>query len=1146
MRASGRPPYSHRDPARPVRGGDRSGLSLGALAHRLMALRASLTRRLSGAPAGLPARPGYAIPGRRTEPSWLTAPAAMVGRDGFERGPRASASAPPEHVWPAHVFDDRASLDAPDEPRFESRIDRSASTPGVLVRQPRRPASIAPEDAMPASPVQAAAAPAARWTRTPDSVLQERRQRALEAERVALERARAEAQAAALAVETERAAREQEARERAEREQTAQARVEAPVAMPDAVQTEIAEDGEVVPLWRQPFVAPPGVRYFRTPDRRPVRPSVELSASTAAIAPVAVSEPVVAEASAEVPAEAPARDWSDLPDWSEVQPWFDGSDWNAGDWSSVEAWAALASQPVAAGLEAALAAAPVIAGAMPAGAVTNMPAAEPVVAMPQEAPQPPRPVYVLDRLVRFDQPPRPADGQDNGRDDDLHADETAAIRDAFLPAKPALALVFGPGSDATEPSAPAAEAPRRAPALCAMAARAAIRAAGQPSVPAPVLPAAPESALEFLSEAAAPMGVDPVRVSSEADRVVIPMTPRTVLLRGKMAPQPEPAPVEPEPALAEPALVEPVLEVAPAPEPVEAPAAQLVEVVAAPALPMVAPRAHLIPAGRHLEIASVENADYELPSLGLLALPDENGTEEVDADVLEQNALNLQQTVQDFGVRGDILAVRPGPVVTLYELEPAPGTKSSRVIGLSDDIARSMSAVSARVAVVPGRNVIGIELPNDTRETVYLRELLSAPDFYESKHKLALCLGKNIGGEPIIADLARMPHLLVAGTTGSGKSVAINTMILSLLYRLKPEECRLIMVDPKMLELSVYDGIPHLLSPVVTDPKKAVIALKWAVREMEERYKKMAKIAVRNIDGYNGRMKEARERGEVITRTVQTGFNRETGEAVFEQEAMDLSALPYIVIVVDEMADLMMVAGKDIEGAIQRLAQMARAAGIHLIMATQRPSVDVITGTIKANFPTRISFQVTSKIDSRTILGEMGAEQLLGQGDMLFMAGGGRTTRVHGPFCSDSEVESVVAHLKRQGRPSYLDAVTTDDTPEEPAKEGKGGRGAKAEKVERSEEPDEEAPVFDIGAFAAATGGESDDLYKQAIEVVLRDQKASTSYIQRRLQIGYNRAASIMERMEIEGIVGPANHAGKRDILVAGAPHASSGMYDDE
>ncbi|GMA75195.1 hypothetical protein GCM10025880_16120 [Methylorubrum aminovorans] len=401
--------------------------------------------------------------------------------------------------------------------------------------------------------------------------------------------------------------------------------------------------------------------------------------------------------------------------------------------------------------------------------------------------------------------------------------------------------------------------------------------------------------------------------------------------------------------------------------------------------------------------------------------------------------------MQDFGVRGDILAVRPGPVVTLYELEPAPGTKSSRVIGLSDDIARSMSAVSARVAVVPGRNVIGIELPNPVRETVYLRELLASVDFVETKHKLALCLGKNIGGEPIIADLARMPHLLVAGTTGSGKSVAINTMILSLLYRLKPEECRLIMVDPKMLELSVYDGIPHLLSPVVIDPKKAVIALKWAVREMEERYKKMSKISVRNIDGYNARMKEARERGETITRTVQTGFDRTTGEAVFEEQEMDLSALPYIVIVVDEMADLMMVAGKDIEGAIQRLAQMARAAGIHLIMATQRPSVDVITGTIKANFPTRISFQVTSKIDSRTILGEMGAEQLLGQGDMLFMAGGGRTTRVHGPFCSDSEVETVVAHLKAQGRPSYLEAVTADDgssdQPEKPAKGARRGQG---------------------------------------------------------------------------------------------------------
>ena len=513
--------------------------------------------------------------------------------------------------------------------------------------------------------------------------------------------------------------------------------------------------------------------------------------------------------------------------------------------------------------------------------------------------------------------------------------------------------------------------------------------------------------------------------------------------------------------------------------------------------------------------------DYALPALDLLAAPrGPSPASQISADALEQNATLLEATLGDFGVRGDILAVRPGPVVTLYELEPAPGTKSSRVIGLSDDIARSMSAVSARVAVVPGRNVIGIELPNETRETVYLRELLSSADFAESKHKLALCLGKNIGGEPIIADLARMPHLLVAGTTGSGKSVAINTMILSLLYRLKPEECRLIMVDPKMLELSVYDGIPHLLSPVVIDPKKAVIALKWAVREMEERYKKMSKIAVRNIDGYNARMKEAREKGETITRTIQTGFDRHTGEAVYEDEAMDLAPLPYIVIVVDEMADLMMVAGKDIEGAIQRLAQMARAAGIHLIMATQRPSVDVITGTIKANFPTRISFQVTSKIDSRTILGEMGAEQLLGQGDMLFMAGGGRTTRVHGPFCSDSEVESVVAHLKRQGRPSYLDAVTADEDEGAPEKGGKGKAGAA--------ELELDGAVFDQGSFGEASG----DLYEQAVQVVLRDQKASTSYIQRRLQIGYNRAASLMERMEIEGIVGPANHAGKREILV--------------
>jgi S-DNA-T family DNA segregation ATPase FtsK/SpoIIIE len=502
-----------------------------------------------------------------------------------------------------------------------------------------------------------------------------------------------------------------------------------------------------------------------------------------------------------------------------------------------------------------------------------------------------------------------------------------------------------------------------------------------------------------------------------------------------------------------------------------------------------------------------EEEEYCLPPVTLLAEPKKSSAPAVSNEALEQNATLLEGTLEDFGVKGEILNVRPGPVVTLYELEPAPGTKSSRVISLADDIARSMSAVSARVAVVQGRNAIGIELPNQKRETVYLRELLDSEDFESTKQKLALCLGKTIGGEPVIADLAKMPHLLVAGTTGSGKSVAINTMILSLLYRHSPEECRLIMVDPKMLELSVYDGIPHLLTPVVTDPKKAVVALKWAVREMEERYKKMSKVGVRNIDGFNTRVVEANEKGEIITRTVQTGFDRETGEAIYEDEVMELEPLPYIVVIVDEMADLMMVAGKEIEGAIQRLAQMARAAGIHVVLATQRPSVDVITGTIKANFPTRISFQVTSKIDSRTILGEMGAEQLLGQGDMLYMAGGGRITRVHGPFVSDGEVEKVVAHLKTQGRPSYLEAVTSEE-PEE---------GAAAD-----------TPVFDQGEFGSGSG----DLYDQAVAVVLRDKKASTSYIQRRLQIGYNRAASLMERMEKEGIVGAANHAGKREILV--------------
>ena len=496
---------------------------------------------------------------------------------------------------------------------------------------------------------------------------------------------------------------------------------------------------------------------------------------------------------------------------------------------------------------------------------------------------------------------------------------------------------------------------------------------------------------------------------------------------------------------------------------------------------------------------------YEAPPLKLLQQqPRSSKRTAISDEVLQENARELEGVLQDFGVKGEITNVRPGPVVTLYELEPAPGTKSSRVIGLADDIARSMSAVAARVAVVPGRNAIGIELPNDRREIVVLRELLESPDFQETDARLALALGKNIGGESVTVDLSRMPHLLIAGTTGSGKSVGINTMILSLLYRLSPDQCKFIMIDPKMLELSVYDGIPHLLAPVVTDPKKAVVALKWTVREMEERYKRMSKLGVRDIKGYNSRILQAEAKGEVLTRTVQTGFDRATGRAIYEQEEMDYDAMPFIVVIVDEMADLMMVAGKDIESAVQRLAQMARAAGIHLITATQRPSVDVITGTIKANFPTRVSFQVTSKIDSRTILGEQGAEQLLGQGDMLYMAGGGRITRVHGPFVADEEVEKVVKHLKKQGVPDYLEAVTEEESADGDEEEGEG----------------------------EAYGESGDELYDQAVAVVLKDRKVSTSYVQRRLGIGYNRAATLIERMEKEGLIGAANHAGKREILV--------------
>jgi len=497
---------------------------------------------------------------------------------------------------------------------------------------------------------------------------------------------------------------------------------------------------------------------------------------------------------------------------------------------------------------------------------------------------------------------------------------------------------------------------------------------------------------------------------------------------------------------------------------------------------------------------------FELPPLDLLSAPKITVKPKTTDEGLTQNAQLLVSVLKEFGIYGEIKKIRPGPVVTLYELEPAPGTKTSRVVGLADDIARSMSAISARIAVIPGQNAIGIELPNARRETVYLRELMTSDAFVKSQQALCLALGKDIGGSPEYVDLSRMPHLLIAGTTGSGKSVAVNTMILSLLYRLTPEQCRLIMIDPKMLELSVYDGIPHLLAPVVTDPGKAVVALKWAVREMEDRYRAMSQLGVRNIQGYNQKLKQVRDKGGTLTRSVQTSFDPETGAPIYEEQELDLKHLPNIVVIVDEMADLMLVAGKDVESAIQRLAQMARAAGIHLIMATQRPSVDVITGTIKANFPTRISFQVTSKIDSRTILGEQGAEQLLGQGDMLYMAAGGRITRVHGPFVSDQEVEDIVSFLRDQGEPDYVESVTED-------------------------------PDAELGEDGGNTDEKLDPLYDQAVNIVLRDRKASTSYIQRQLQVGYNRAARMIECMERNGVVSPANHVGKREIFGGDVQH---------
>ena len=514
-----------------------------------------------------------------------------------------------------------------------------------------------------------------------------------------------------------------------------------------------------------------------------------------------------------------------------------------------------------------------------------------------------------------------------------------------------------------------------------------------------------------------------------------------------------------------------------------------------------------VASGKSSSDKKFDNADdgYQRPSIDLLKRPKDTGGNKVNKEELDAIARDLENVLQEFGVNGKIVKVRPGPVVTLYELEPAPGTKSARVIGLADDIARSMSVISVRIAVVPGCNTIGIELPNKNRETVWLRDLFEDPDFMNSKNELNVVLGKDIGGKDVYADLSKMPHLLVAGTTGSGKSVGVNSMILSLLFRMRPEECKLIMIDPKMLEFSMYNGIPHLLTPVITDPAKAVVGLKWAVKEMEDRYRAMAQLNVRNIAGYNQKLAELRASGKSVKRTVQTGFDSETGKPIYEEQELDLTPLPYIVIVVDEMADLMLVAGKEVEAAIQRLAQMARAAGLHLIMSTQRPSVDVITGTIKANFPTRISFQVTSKIDSRTILGEQGAEQLLGKGDMLYMPAGLRPIRIHGAFASDAEIEGVVEFIKSQKEPEYVEAVTAGELNEK-----------------------DSGAVFDKGELG---GNGDDDLYAQAVAIVQQDKKASTSYIQRKLRIGYNRAASLIDRMEQEGLISAADHVGRREVL---------------
>ena len=494
-----------------------------------------------------------------------------------------------------------------------------------------------------------------------------------------------------------------------------------------------------------------------------------------------------------------------------------------------------------------------------------------------------------------------------------------------------------------------------------------------------------------------------------------------------------------------------------------------------------------------------EENDYKLPKLDLLEEGEKKTkTNKYNKDLLEQNAKLLENVIKEFKLDAKVIGIYPGPIVTLYELEPAPGIQTKKIINLSDDIARSMSAESARISNVKNKNAVGVELPNQEREVVNLKEIFGNKDFDTSNAKLPLVFGKDISGKNVIQDLNKMPHLLIAGTTGSGKSVGLNAMILSILYSLTPDQCKFIMIDPKMLELSVYDEIPHLITPVVTDSKKAIFSLKWAVDEMEKRYKLMSKIGVRNIESYNEKIKDKKINGEVIMEKIQTSFDSQTGKPIFEEKRINFKNLPYIVVIIDEIADLMAVSGKDVEVCIQRLSQMARAAGIHLIVATQRPTTDVITGTIKANFSHRISYQVATSIDSRTIIDDRGAEYLLGQGDMLYRLGAGNVRRVHGPFVSDNEVIRIVKFLKSQGKPSYIEGVTDD----------------KQKQINNENMED------------------VDEFYNEAVKLVISKKRASTSLIQRHFQIGYNRAARIIEKMEENNIVTEADRIGRREVLI--------------